>query len=89
MDVSFIGAFLFGKATDFRKGVEDKRMVTVNGEKKDAAGKNLYTFLSEEGYDVSRVVVERNLEIIPKEELQTIMIEDEDSIEVLRFVGGG
>jgi len=64
-------------------------MVTVNGETKDAAGKNLYEFLCEEGYDVSRVVVECNLEIIPRENLKKITIADEDSIEVLRFVGGG
>ena len=64
-------------------------MVTVNGEQKDIAGKNLHQYLLEAGYDLNRVVVERNLEIIPKDELDTITIQEEDSIEVLRFVGGG
>ena len=64
-------------------------MVTVNGEQKDIAGKNLYQYLLEAGYDLNRVVVERNLEIIPKDELDTITIQEEDSIEVLRFGGGG
>lgn len=64
-------------------------MVTVNGEQKDIVGKNLYQYLLEAGYDLNRVVVERNLEIIPKDELDTITIQEEDSIEVLRFVGGG
>ncbi|MGN0353475.1 MAG: sulfur carrier protein ThiS [Muricoprocola sp.] len=64
-------------------------MVTVNGEPKDIAGKNLHQYLLEEGFDINRVVVERNLEIISKDKLDTITIQDEDSIEVLRFVGGG
>ena len=64
-------------------------MVTVNGEKKDVAGQNLYQFLVDEGYELSRVVVERNLEILAKDDLGNITIQDEDSIEVLRFVGGG
>jgi len=64
-------------------------MVTINGEQKDIAGRNLYEYLTEEGYEISRVVVERNLEILPREELQNVTIQEEDSIEVLRFVGGG
>ncbi len=39
-------------------------MVTINGEEKNAAGKTIYAYLSEEGYDTSRVVVEQNLQII-------------------------
>lgn len=64
-------------------------MVTINGEQKDLAGHNLYQYLSNEGFDLNRVVVERNLEIIPKEILAEIQIEENDSIEVLNFVGGG
>ena len=30
-------------------------MVTINGEEKNAAGKTIYAYLSEEGYDTSRV----------------------------------
>ena len=50
-------------------------MVTINGEQKDLAGQNLYQYLSNEGFDLNRVVVERNLEIIPKEILTEIQIE--------------
>ena len=64
-------------------------MVTINGEQKDIAGKNLRAYLTEEGFELERVVVELNLEIIPRENLENITIKDEDSIEVLRFVGGG
>lgn len=64
-------------------------MITVNGEQKEIAGMNLHQFLSEEGYELSRVVVEYNLDIIPKENLNTITLKDGDVVEVLRFVGGG
>ena len=64
-------------------------MVTVNGQQKDIAGQNLQQYLTEAGFEVSRVVVERNLEIVPKDELGKITIQDQDSIEVHRFVGGG
>ena len=64
-------------------------MVRINGEDKDLAGKNLLEYLQETEFDPERVVVERNLEIIPKERLSDVTINDEDEIEVLMFVGGG
>ena len=64
-------------------------MVKINGEEKEIAGKNLLEYLKEAGFEPERVVVERNLVIIPKDELGNTIIQDEDVIEVLRFVGGG
>ena len=64
-------------------------MVKINGEEKNLAGKNLLEYLKEFGFEPERVVVERNLEIIPQEKLGNVIIQDEDAIEVLRFVGGG
>ena len=64
-------------------------MVKINGEDKDIAGKNLLEYLKESGFEPERVVVERNLEIIPGDRLGSVMIQDEDVIEVLRLVGGG
>ena len=64
-------------------------MVKINGEEKEIAGKNPLEYLKEAGFEPERVVVERNLDIIPKDELGNTIIQDEDVIEVLRFVGGG
>ena len=64
-------------------------MVKINGEEKTLAGQNLLAYLQEAGFEPERVVVERNLDIIPKDELGNTIIQDEDVIEVLRFVGGG
>lgn len=64
-------------------------MVKVNGKEKDVAGQNLLEYLEETGYRPDRVVVERNLEILAREDLGNITIQDEDTIEVLEFMGGG
>lgn len=64
-------------------------MVKINGEEKAIAGKNLLEYLKENGFEPERVVVEQNLNIIPKNQLGNVIIQDEDVIEVLRFVGGG
>ena len=64
-------------------------MVRINGEEKNLAGKNLLEYLKEAGFKPEQVVLERNLEIVPKDQMGSIMIQDEDAIEVLRFVGGG
>lgn len=64
-------------------------MVQINGAAKEIAGKNLLEYLKEAGYETEWVVVERNFEIIPKEQVGSVKIQDGDEIEVLRFVGGG
>ena len=64
-------------------------MLRINGQDMDLAGQNLQQVLSQEGYQLDRVVVERNLEIVPKEQYADIILADGDSIEVLNFVGGG
>ena len=64
-------------------------MVKINGEAKEIAGKNMLEYLIENGFNPEHLVVERNLEIIQKEQFGSVTIQDEDVIEVLRFVGGG
>ena len=64
-------------------------MVKINGEAKEIAGKNRLEYLKENGFNPEQLVVERNFEIISKEQFGSVTIQDEDVIEVLRFVGGG
>lgn len=64
-------------------------MVRINGEEKSLAGMNLLEYLKNAGYQPEKIVVERNLEIIPRDQLQNTVIQENDSIEVLSFVGGG
>ena len=64
-------------------------MVKVNGEMIDAAGKNIAALLDEMNCTSSRVAVELNEEIVPKSTYDEIILKDGDSVEVVRFVGGG
>lgn len=65
-------------------------MAYINGkEQKEAVGKTIRTYLEEAGYRESQVAVERNGAIVPKKDFESIIIAEEDTIEVLSFVGGG
>ena len=64
-------------------------MVRITGEDKALAGINLLEYLKDAGYQLEKIVVERNLEIIPRDQLENVVIQENDSIEVLSFVGGG
>lgn len=64
-------------------------MVTINGEKKDVAGKTLFEYLSATNYDRTRIAVEMNGNIVPKAQYDTTVLCDGDTIEVVSFVGGG
>ncbi len=64
--------------------------ITVNGEKKEYFGPPWLTSLLEFlGISPRPVVVERNLRIVPRSELAQEAVADGDSIEIIRFVGGG
>lgn len=64
-------------------------MVKVNGTELDIAGKMLSEYLATTNYDRARIAVEINCEIVPKASYDTTVIKDQDSIEVVSFVGGG
>lgn len=50
---------------------------------------SLYDFLATKEFDLTTIAVERNGEIVPKATYKDVLLEDEDSIEIVRFVGGG
>ncbi len=64
-------------------------MVTIKGKQEPAAGMTILAYLEQAGYTPERVVVEKNPEIIPRESLDNTLLEEGDSVEILRFVGGG
>ncbi|MBR3760386.1 MAG: sulfur carrier protein ThiS [Ruminococcus sp.] len=64
-------------------------MIKINGIEKDSAGKSVAEFLAENGYDIKRVAVEMNEDILPKSQYESTFLKDGDVIEVVSFVGGG
>ena len=64
-------------------------MVTVNGEKVEAVDKSLAEYLEEKAFDIKKIAVEINGEIVPKSKYSETVLHDGDSVEVVSFVGGG
>lgn len=64
-------------------------MVKINGEVVDAAGKTISEYLATANFNPTLIVVELNEEIVPKSQYDKTIIEDDDTIEIVSFVGGG
>lgn len=64
-------------------------MVKINGETVQADGKSVLEMLADMGYSEKRVAVELNQEIVPKARYDETFLKDGDSVEIVRFVGGG
>ena len=64
-------------------------MVKINGESLEVGGKTVSEYLNSAGYDLMRVAVELNGDILPKKEYEETIFKDGDSVEVVSFVGGG
>ena len=65
-------------------------MIKVNGENvENITGKNITEFLKENSYDLKRVAVEINGDILLKSKYENTVIQNGDCIEIVSFVGGG
>ena len=64
-------------------------MVKINGESFDIAGVSIEKYLLDANYDLKRVAVELNGDILPKARYAETFLADGDSVEVVSFVGGG
>ncbi len=64
--------------------------ITVNGEhKRVAAGMTIAALVESLGLVPAKLAVERNLEVVPRSTLDTVLVEDGDELEIVHFVGGG
>lgn len=64
-------------------------MAKINGTYVDVSGKTLKEYLDTTNYNPKQIAVECNGQIVPKIEYDTIVIKEDDQIEVVSFVGGG
>jgi len=65
-------------------------IVVLNGKKTEVdCEMSLLEFLNLKGLEIDRIVVECNFEIARKEDWGSIILKENDNLEVLRFVGGG
>ncbi|MRR53862.1 MAG: sulfur carrier protein ThiS [Deltaproteobacteria bacterium] len=64
-------------------------LVVVNGELKEIEPLSVLGLLELLEIDPRRVAVELNLDILPKPDYATTVLQDGDRIEIVQFVGGG
>ncbi len=64
--------------------------VHVNGTAKQLAGElTIAAFLEQEHYKTNRIAVELNGAIVPKATYAEVLLHQDDTLEVVSFVGGG
>ena len=64
-------------------------MAKINGEMVKVDNVSVLDYLKENGYNPLMVAVEINEEIVPKTTFDSHLIKDEDTVEIVSFVGGG
>ena len=65
-------------------------MITVNGKQIQlTSDMSVADYLEQNNYQINRIAVEMNEEILPKYSYSETMLKDGDRLEVVTFVGGG
>lgn len=64
-------------------------MVRINGEDREIDGMNLKDYLEQSGYNLLRIAVEINEEIVPRAVYMETTLKAGDKVEIVSFVGGG
>ena len=80
--------FFIGKKRIYRGKKGGIRLVTINGEPKDVAGKSVLEVLASMDLDPKRSAVMLGGEILPKAEYEKTL-KDGDEVDIVGFVGGG
>lgn len=64
--------------------------LTVNGEKHSVpTAINLIGLIKHFGFEPRKVAIELNLEIVPRSSYEQTLLNDDDRLEIVHFVGGG
>jgi len=64
--------------------------ITVNGKQQQLeSGMTLSELLNRLNLDPERVAVERNLNVVPKDDFANTTLANDDTLEIVQFVGGG
>ena len=64
-------------------------MIKINGEELNVSEIPLKQYLEENGYNLRRIAVECNENIVPKSQLENFILHSGDVVEGVSFVGGG
>ncbi len=64
--------------------------VKINGKQEllEEAG-NLFNLVEKRRLNAERIVIEHNYKVVPREKWPAVMLNENDNIEIVSFVGGG
>jgi len=64
--------------------------LTLNGEERRfETALSVRSLLTELGLEPAKIAVERNREIVPRSQYDSVAIMDGDRLEIVQFIGGG
>jgi sulfur carrier protein len=61
----------------------------LNGERRFIKARTLTGLVTELGLQQRMIAIERNLEVVPKSQYGSILLENDDRIELVHMIGGG
>ena len=64
-------------------------MAKINGKEENHVNITLLEYLNKNNYNLKIIAVERNEEIVSKNDYEKVYIQPDDVIEIVSFVGGG
>lgn len=64
-------------------------MAKINGKEENPGNITLQEYLNKNNYNLKIIAVERNEEIVSKNDYEKVYIQPDDVIEIVSFVGGG
>lgn len=64
--------------------------ITINGDRREVeSGATIADFLAAKNLKPQMVVVERNGEIVPRAQYPAVMLEEDDTLEIVQMMAGG
>lgn len=64
--------------------------IIVNGSSENINDNTtIYDFIDSKGLNPGKIVVEYNYNVIQSDDYKTVILKDNDKLEILNFVGGG
>lgn len=69
--------------------VSDSISIMLNGERCFIEARTLADLVTELGLQQRMIAIERNLEVVPKSQYDSTLLEDDDRIELVHMIGGG
>lgn len=69
--------------------MSERISIVLNGESRPVEARTLAELVDELGLQQRMIAIERNLEVVPKSQYDSTLLEDNDRIELVHMIGGG